>query len=171
MVCYILNVTEEQFISILPLFRGTPKQAKDALTAYPEINRMAIWSIRKILGYTGAEPTKINGTPEVLAEMVDKYRNGEGTLRGLANEYHVAPKTFQRALHKAGFDTSRQDTWSSIKEKRLLKYIADVMTYTQISKLFNISISAVSQKAHRLGVPNVKAGHPSKYKGVSRRSG
>jgi DNA-binding NarL/FixJ family response regulator len=93
--------------------------------------------------------------------MVDKYRNGEGTLRGLAVEYHVAPKTFQRALHKAGFDTSRQDTWSTIKEKRLLKYIADGLTYTEIGKLFNISVSAVSQKAHRLGVPNVKPGHPN----------
>ena len=162
-------MTEEQLISILPLFRGTAKQAKDALAAYPEIHRIDIGVIRKILGYTG-EPTKINGTPEVLAEMVAKYRNGEGTLRGLASEYHVAPKTFQRALHKAGFDTSRQDTWSTIKEKRLLKYIADGMTYTEIGKLFNISVSAVSQKAHRLGVPNVKPGHPSKYKGSTRKA-
>ncbi len=163
-----MGVTEEQLISILPLFRGTAKQAKDALAAYPEIHRIDIGVIRKILGYTG-EPTKINGTPEVLAEMVEKYRNGEGTLRGLATEYHVAPKTFQRALHKAGFDTSRQDTWSTIKEKRLLKYIADGMTYTEIGKLFNISVSAVSQKAHRLGVPNVKPGHPSKYRGLTRK--
>ena len=163
-----MEVTEEQLISILPLFRGTAKQAKDALAAYPEIHRIDIGVIRKILGYTG-EPTKINGTPEVLAEMVEKYRNGDGTLRGLASEYHVAPKTFQRALHKAGFDTSRQDTWSTIKEKRLLKYIADGMTYTEIGKLFNISVSAVSQKAHRLGVPNVKPGHPSKYRGMRQK--
>lgn len=153
-------MTEEQFISILPLFRGTAKQAKEALAAYPEIQRIDIGVIRKILGYSG-ESTKLHATPEVLAEMVDKYRNGEGTLRGLAVEYHVAPKTFQRALHKAGFDTSRQDTWSTIKEKRLLKYIADGLTYTEIAKLFNISVSAVSQKAHRLGVPNVKPGHPN----------
>jgi len=158
-------VTEEQFISILPLFRGTAKQAKDALAAYPEIHRIDIGVIRKILGYTGEHP-KINGTPEVLAEMVEKYRNGEGTLRSIASEYHVAPKTFQRALHRAGFDTSRQDTWSAIKEKRLLKYIADGMTYTEIGERFNISVSAVSQKARRLGVPNVKPGHPSKYKGM-----
>ena len=85
-------------------------------------------------------------------------------MRGLAVEYHVAPKTFQRALHKAGFDTSRQDIWTTFKEKRFLKYIADGMSYTEISKLFNISVSAVSQKAHRLGIPNVKPGHPSKYK-------
>lgn len=115
------------------------------------------------MGYTG-EATKINGTPEVLVEMVDRYRNREGTLRGLASEYHVAPKTFQRALHKAGFDTSRQDTWSTIKERRFLKYISDGMSYTEIGKLFGISVSAVSQKAHRLGIPNVKPGHPSKYK-------
>lgn len=158
-------MTEEQFISILPLFRGTPKQVKAALAPYPEIHRIDIGVIRKILGYTG-EPTKTNGTPEVLAEMVDRYRNGEGTLRGLAVEYHVAPKTFQRALHKAGFDTSRQDTWTTIKEKRFLKYISDGMSYTAIAKLFNISVSAVSQKAHRLGVPNVKPGHPCKFKGV-----
>lgn len=158
-------MTEEQFISILPLFRGTPKQVKAALAPYPEIHRIDIGVIRKILGYTG-EPTKTNGTPEVLSEMVDRYRNGEGTLRGLAGEYHVAPKTFQRALHKAGFDTSRQDTWTTIKEKRFLKYIADGMSYTEIAKLFNISVSAVSQKAHRLGVPNVKPGHPCKFKGV-----
>ena len=151
-------MTEEQFISIIPLFRGTPKQVKAALAPYPEIHRIDIGVIRKILGYTG-EATKINGTPEVLAEMVDRYRNGEGTLRGLAGEYHVAPKTFQRALHKAGFDT-----WSTIKEKRFLKYIADGMSYTEIGKLFGISVSAVSQKAHRLGIPNVKPGHPSKYK-------
>ena len=161
-------MTEEQFISILPLFRGTVKQARAALAAYPEIQRIdrfifAIGVIRKLLGYSG-ERLKVNGTPEVLEEMIEKYRNGEGTLRGLATEYHVAPKTFQRALHKAGFDTSRQDTWSTIKEKRFLKYISDGMTYTEIGKLFGISVSAVSQHAHRLGVPNVKPGHPSKYK-------
>lgn len=155
-------MTEEQFISIIPLFRGTPKQVKAALAPYPEIQRIDIGVIRKILGYTG-EATKINGTPEVLAEMVGRYRNGEGTLRGLAAEYHVAPKTFQKALHKAGFDTSRQDTWTNIKEKRLLKYIADGLSYTEIGKLFGISVSAVSQKAHRLGIPNIKPGHPSKY--------
>ena len=160
-----MDVTEEQFISILPLFRGTARQAKDALAAYPEIHRIDIGVIRKILGYSG-EPPKTNGTPEVLAEMVERYRNGEGTLRSLAGEYHVAPKTFQRALHRAGFDTARQDTWSTIKEKRLLKYIADGMTYTEIGQRFNISVSAVSQKARRLGVPNVKPGHPSKYKGM-----
>lgn len=153
-------MTEEKFISILPLFRGTTKQAKAALAAYPEIHRIDIGVIRKILGYSG-ESTKLHATPEVLAEMVDKYRNGEGTLRGLAKEYRVAPKTFQRALHKAGFDTSRQDTWTTIKEKRLLNYISQGMTYTEIAKLFNISVSAVSQKAHRLGVPNVKLGHPN----------
>lgn len=153
-------MTEEKFISILPLFRGTTKQAKAALAAYPEIQRIDIGVIRKILGYSGT-PTKVHATPEILDEMVDKYRNGEGTLRGLAKEYRVAPKTFQRALHKAGFDTSRQDTWTIIKEKRLLKYISDGLTYTAIGKLFNISVSAVSQKAHRLGVPNVKPGHPN----------
>jgi len=152
-------MTEEQFISILPLFRGSVKEARTALAAYPEIKRIDIGVIRKILGYSG-EPTKKNGTPEVLDEMIEKYRNGEGTLRSIASDYHVAPKTFQRALHKAGFDTSRQDTWSTIKEKRLLKYISDGLTYTEIAKLFNISVSAVSQKAHRLGVPNVKPGHP-----------
>lgn len=156
-------MTEEQFISILPLFKGTVKQARKALAQYPEIQRIDIGVVRKLLGYSG-EKLKVNGTPEVLEEMIDKYRNGEGTLRGLATEYHVAPKTFQRALHKAGFDTSRQDTWSTIKEKRLLKYIADGMSYTEIAKLFNISVSAVSQKAHRLGLPNVKPGHPSRYK-------
>ena len=156
-------MTEEQFISILPLFRGTVKQARAALAAYPEIQRIDIGVIRKLLGYSG-ERLKVNGTPEVLEEMIEKYRNGEGTLRGLATEYHVAPKTFQRALHKAGFDTSRQDTWSTIKEKRFLKYISDGMTYTEIGKLFGISVSAVSQHAHRLGVRNVKPGHPSKYK-------
>lgn len=156
-------MTEEQFISILPLFRGTVKQARAALAAYPEIQRIDIGVVRKLLGYSG-ERLKVNGTPEVLEEMIEKYRNGEGTLRGLATEYHVAPKTFQRALHKAGFDTSRQDTWSTIKEKRFLKYISDGMTYTEIGKLFGISVSAVSQHAHRLGVPNVKPGHPSKYK-------
>lgn len=156
-------MTEEQFISILPLFRGTVKQARAALAAYPEIQRIDIGVIRKLLGYSG-ERLKVNGTPEVLEEMIEKYRNGEGTLRGLATEYHVAPKTFQRALHKAGFDTSRQDTWSTIKEKRFLKYISDGMTYTEIGKLFGISVSAVSQHAHRLGVPNVKPGHPSKYR-------
>ena len=156
-------MTEEQFISILPLFRGTVKQARAALAAYPEIQRIDMGVIRKLLGYSG-ERLKVNGTPEVLEEMIEKYRNGEGTLRGLATEYHVAPKTFQRALHKAGFDTSRQDTWSTIKEKRFLKYISDGMTYTEIGKLFGISVSAVSQHAHRLGVPNVKPGHPSKYK-------
>ena len=78
-------MTEEQFISIIPLFRGTPKQVKAALAPYPEIHRIDIGVIRKILGYTG-EATKTNGTPEVLAEMVDRYRNGEGTLRGLAAE-------------------------------------------------------------------------------------
>lgn len=156
-------MTEEQFISILPLFKGTVKEARKALANYPEIKRIDIGVIRKILGYSG-ECVKPNGTPEILGEMVDKYRNGEGTLRGLAVEYHVAPKTFQRALHKAGFDTSRQDIWSTFKEKRLLKYIADGLSYTEISKLFNISVSAVSQKAHRLGIPNVKLGHPSKYK-------
>lgn len=156
-------MTEEQFISILPLFRGTVKQARAALAAYPEIQRIDIGVIRKLLGYSG-ERLKVNGTPEVLEEMIEKYRNGEGTLRGLATEYHVAPKTFQRALHKAGFDTSRQDTWSTIKEKRLLKYISDGLTYTEIGKLFGISVSAVSQHAHRLGLPNVKPGHPNKYK-------
>ena len=156
-------MTEEQFISILPLFKGTVKEARKALAQYPEIKRIDIGVIRKILGYSG-ESTKLHATPEVLAEMVDKYRNGEGTLRGLAVEYHVAPKTFQRALHKAGFDTSRQDIWTTFKEKRFLKYIADGMSYTEIGKLFNISVSAVSQKAHRLGIPNVKPGHPSKYK-------
>ena len=153
-------MTEEKFISILPLFRGTTKQAKEALAAYPEIQRIDIGVIRKILGYSGT-PTKIHATPELLDEMVDKYRNGEGTLRGLAKEYRVAPKTFQRALHKAGFDTSRQDTWTTIKEKRLLNFISQGMTYTEIAKLFNISVSVVSQKAHRLGVPNVKPGHPN----------
>ena len=156
-------MTEEQFIAILPLFRGTTKQAREALAAYPEIRRIDIGVIRKILGYSG-EPVKTNGTPEILEEMIDRYRHGEGTMRSLAHEYHVAPKTFQRALHKAGFDTSRQDTWSTIKEKRFLKYIADGLTYTEIGKLFHISVSAVSQKAHRLGIPNVKPGHPSKYK-------
>jgi DNA invertase Pin-like site-specific DNA recombinase len=156
-------MTEEQFISILPLFRGTVKQARAALAAYPEIRRIDIGVIRKILGYSG-EKLKANATPEILEEMIDKYRNGEGTLRSLATSYHVAPKTLQRALHKAGFDTSRQDTWTTIKEKRFLKYISDGMTYTEIAKLFNISVSAVSQKAHRLGIPNVKPGHPSKYK-------
>ena len=95
-------MTEEQFISILPLFRGTVKQARKALAQYPEIKRIDIGVIRKILGYSG-EATKLHATPEVLTEMIDKYRNGEGTLRGLAKEYRVAPKTFQRALHKAGF--------------------------------------------------------------------
>ena len=156
-------MTEEQFISIIPLFRGTPKQVKAALAPYPELHRIDIGVIRKILGYTG-EATKINGTPEVLAEMVDRYRNGEGTLRGLAAEYHVAPKTFQKALHKAGFDTSRQDTWTTIKEKRLLKYIADGMSYTEIGKLFGISVSAVSPHAHRPSIPKIKPGHPSKYR-------
>lgn len=156
-------MTEEQFISILPLFRGTVKQARAALAAYPEIQRIDIGVVRKLLGYSG-ERLKVNGTPEVLEEMIEKYRNGEGTLRGLATEYHVAPKTFQRALHKAGFDTSRQDTWSTIKEKRFLKYISDGMTYTEIGKLFGISVSAVSQHAHRLGVPNVKPGHSNKCK-------
>ena len=47
-----------------------------------------------------------------------------------------------------------------------LKYIADGMSYTEIGKLFNISVSAVSQKAHRLGIPNVKPGHPCKFKGT-----
>lgn len=156
-------MTEEQFISILPLFKGTVKQARKALAQYPEIKRIDIGVIRKILGYSG-ECVKPNGTPEILAEMVERYRAGDGTLRSLASEYHVAPKTFQRALHKAGFDTSRQDIWTTFKEKRLLKYIADGMSYTEIGKLFNISVSAVSQKAHRLGMPNVKPGHPSKYK-------
>jgi len=156
-------MTEEKFISILPLFKGTVKQARKALSQYPEIKRIDIGVIRKILGYSG-EGLKTNGTPEILAEMVEKYRNGEGTLRGLAVKYHVAPKTFQRALHKAGFDTSRQDIWTTFKEKRFLKYIEDGLSYTEISKLFNISVSAVSQKAHRLGIPNVKPGHPSKYK-------
>ena len=32
--------------------------------------------------YHTGEATKINGTPEVLAEMADRYRNGDGTLRG-----------------------------------------------------------------------------------------
>ncbi len=156
-------MTEEQFISILPLFKGTVKQARKSLAQYPEIKRIDIGVIRKILGYSG-ECVKVNWTPEILAEMVERYRNGDGTLRGLANEYHVAPKTFQRALHKAGFDTSRQDIWTTFKEKRFLKYIADGLSYTEIGKLFNISVSAVSQKAHRLGIPNVKPGHPSKYK-------
>lgn len=156
-------MTEEQFISILPLFKGTVKQARKALAQYPEIKRIDIGVIRKILGYSG-ECVKVNGTPEILDEMVERYRNGDGTLRSLASEYHVAPKTFQRALHKAGFDTSRQDIWTTFKEKRFLKYIADGLSYTEIAKLFNISVSAVSQKAHRLGIPNVKQGHPSKYK-------
>ena len=46
----------------------------------------------------------------------------------------------------------------------MLKYIADGLSYTEIGKLFGISVSAVSQKAHRLGIPNIKPGHPSKYK-------
>jgi len=156
-------MTEEQFISILPLFRGTVKQARKALAQYPEIKRIDIGVIRKILGYSG-DYVKVNGTPEILAEMVERYRNGDGTLRGLSHEYHVAPKTFQKALHKAGIDTSRQDIWTTFKEKRFLKYIKEGLSYTEIGKLFNISVSAVSQKAHRLGIPNVKPGHPSKYK-------
>lgn len=43
-------MTEEQFISIIPLFRGTPKQVKAALAPYPEIHRIDIGVIRKILG-------------------------------------------------------------------------------------------------------------------------
>lgn len=35
-------MTEEQFISIIPLFRGTPKQVKAALAPYPEIHRIDI---------------------------------------------------------------------------------------------------------------------------------
>lgn len=35
-------MTEEQFISIIPLFRGTPKQVKAALVPYPEIHRIDI---------------------------------------------------------------------------------------------------------------------------------
>lgn len=46
-------MTEEQFISILPLFRGTPKQVKAALAPYPEIHRIDIGVIRKILVYDG----------------------------------------------------------------------------------------------------------------------
>ena len=66
-------MTEEQFISILPLFRGTVKQARAALAAYPEIQRIDIGVIRKLLGYSG-ERLKVNGTPEVLEEMIEKYR-------------------------------------------------------------------------------------------------
>jgi len=154
-------MTEEQLISIIPLFRGSLKEAKKALSIYPEIHRIDIGVIRKLLGYSG-EPLKVNATPDILDEMIEQYRNGEGTLRSLSAKYHVAPKTFQRALHKKGFDTSRQDTWSQFKEKKLLKLIADGMSYTDIAKLFNISVSAVSQKAHRLGIPNVKPGHSNK---------
>lgn len=60
-------MTEEQFISIIPLLRGTPKQVKAALAPYPEIQRIDIGVIRKILGYTG-EATKINGPPEQVHE-------------------------------------------------------------------------------------------------------
>lgn len=154
-------MTEEQLISIIPLFRGSLKEATKALALYPEIHRIDIGVIRKLLGYSGT-PLKVNATPDILDEMIELYKNGEGTLRSLSAKYHVAPKTFQRALHKKGFDTSRQDTWSTFKEKKFLKCIEDGMTYANIAKLFNISPSAVSQKAHRLGIPHIKHGHSNK---------
>lgn len=156
-------MTESELASILPLFRGEMRTVREALKGYPEIGRIDIGVIRKILGYSG-ERLKVNATPKLLKKMVNDYRAGRGSLRGLAKKNHVAPKTFQAALHKAKINTARQDMWSTFREKKLLVMASRGITYGEIARQMGCSVSAISQKAKRLGLPPSRNGERTRFK-------
>lgn len=145
-------MTEDELYRLLPLFRGTKAEARAALKDYPSISDTDIAVIRRLLGYSkpAARP---NASKELLDFMVSEYRNGNGSLRGLAMQHHVCAKTFMRALHKAGIDTSRQDLWSKRREYNFQELVKAGYSYGAISRMMGCSVSAISQKAHRLGMP------------------
>lgn len=152
-----VNMTENELISILHKFKGGLKDVMDALSSYPELGRVEIGAIRKVLGYSAESNHKL--TKEQHQEMVDEYNSGETSLRKLAQKYGVTLNSVRCLLKRRKVDTSPKDRWSKIKKHRLIDLRANKkLSYTQIAKMMSLSTNAIVQQAHRLGFPPEKSG-------------
>lgn len=139
----------EELSKLLPLMEGKLSDVRKRLSNYPDLGRIEIQSIRKVLGFRD-EPHKYL-TAEQRDQIVELYTSDLGhTTHSLAKMFHITPSGVRNILRRRGVDTTDPNKWTIFREKQLLHLRSQGLSFAKIGAIMNRSASDICQKLKRM---------------------